>query len=206
MAAPAMHIIMANKFYRKHLVGKNYSEYIVGTSFPDIRYLAGLKREVTHLENHTIKDILEEKDAFMAGMRFHEMFDEARAKFWEADGIYKILSGTQYSSSALKLYEDLFFYDELKNWDEITTFFDTIYPFEKEIVKDESIILKWHNILKKYLAKKPSDGETEAYIESLTITHNAVLKEMKILDELEKSFKIKQRVLSLVTKVENYYE
>jgi len=38
MAAPATHIILANKLYKNHFSDKDFAKFIVGTSFPDIRY------------------------------------------------------------------------------------------------------------------------------------------------------------------------
>ena len=48
------------------------------------------------------------------------------------------------------------FYDEYKDWNSVIKMLDTVYQEEIEVVKDKSVVQKWHQILQKYFAQKPN--------------------------------------------------
>jgi hypothetical protein len=82
MAAPIAHIFLAVQI----LVGpfkvmSHEKEFIIGTSFPDIRYLKVIERAETHFENVTLNDIKKETNSFKAGMLFHSFVDQKREEY-----------------------------------------------------------------------------------------------------------------------------
>ena len=61
MSAPIAHLLISQEAYAPFFSTKNKAHIYIGTSFPDIRYLAGARREVTH---YTPKFLQESSDFF----------------------------------------------------------------------------------------------------------------------------------------------
>jgi len=54
MPWPATHILIAEKVYDQYFSHLDRKDFLLGTSFPDIRYPAKLNRHQTHLPNQVI--------------------------------------------------------------------------------------------------------------------------------------------------------
>ncbi len=90
MAAPIAHIFLAVQMLLGPLQGLfNEQEFILGTSFPDIRYLKVVQRADTHFTHVTLQDVLQEKSSFKAGMIFHSFVDEQREAYVVKNHFYK---------------------------------------------------------------------------------------------------------------------
>src|SRR5438552_12343909 len=108
MAAPIAHIFLALEMLTGPFSGLfNEREFIIGTSFPDIRYLNVIDREKTHLSHVTLEEILQEPDSFKAGMLFHSFVDEQREKYIVAHGFYGELPSFIFITQVLKFAEDI---------------------------------------------------------------------------------------------------
>lgn len=154
MAAPVSHIFLALQFLATP-AGCSFDEkeFLVGTSFPDIRYLKCVKRTETHVTDVTLDDIAQEKDSFKAGVLFHSFVDEKREAFMEASGVNKTLPQFLFRSQALKFAEDIVvmdFFDVQK----YSNYFDCILAQETKfgILKDH--IMQWHLFLTQYINKE----------------------------------------------------
>lgn len=150
MAAPIAHIYLAIQMLAGPLINLfNEKEFVVGTSFPDIRYLKVIQRNQTHYKNVTLDQIKNEKDSFKAGMLFHSFVDEKRERFVYKKKIYEKVPKFDYIMHALKFAEDqilLSIFDSKQ----YVSFFDEIIVQEKEYKIDEKDLRYWHNFLQDY--------------------------------------------------------
>jgi len=150
MAAPIAHIFLALQMLIGPFKGLfNEKEFIVGTSFPDIRYLKVIARDETHFEHVTLEDIMQEKNSFKAGMLFHSFVDEQREEYIVAQGFYKKLADFKFVTQALKFAEDEIlrqFFDAAP----YLFYFNEIIAEEKAFNIAEKDIKRWHIFLKEY--------------------------------------------------------
>jgi|SRR5581483_6677611 len=156
MAAPIAHIFLAVQMLAGLFYGLfDEKEFIIGTSFPDIRYLKVISREETHATNITLHDIMQEKDSFKAGMLFHAFVDEQREKYIVEQGFYEKLSDFKFVTQSLKFAEDEIL-RSLFDAAAYCAYFNIILKQEKAYniaVKD---IKRWHMFLKEYCSNNCS--------------------------------------------------
>src|SRR5690606_28508994 len=84
-AGPILHAYLGLRWIEKH--GSDFSPhekqaFILGTLFPDIRYLADISREKTHFDVKTLKQVKKGQNAFEQGMRFHSYVDRKRSQYY----------------------------------------------------------------------------------------------------------------------------
>lgn len=203
MASQISHIVIADKLFDKYFAKLDRRAFYVGTVFPDIRYLGEVERTVTHGGKVLFTDALTETNAFEAGMILHRSFDLARERFLISQGIYNYYPKDWITMSALKMYEDELFYGEVKRWEEIRSFFNSVLDDEKKWGVSEQSLLKWHTGLSDYFTHQPTDesrkhfsnllgiedGISQEISERLVqIKNDASIQEIeqKVLDGLEK--------------------
>ncbi|MES2274362.1 MAG: hypothetical protein V4487_09260 [Chlamydiota bacterium] len=159
-AAPIFHVYIAEKWLEDF---EAYGEiekqnFIVGTLFPDIRYLGELRREETHEIGIGITDILETTDPFRKGMRLHVFVDETRARILKELGIMNLLGDVpdDHKVTFLKFLEDAVLYSS-GNWDHIRQYLGSFVPDPKFDYKvPNSSLNRWHGILENYFKHGPT--------------------------------------------------
>jgi len=157
MAAPVGHIFLALLLLNNYLPERNKGKFIVGTSFPDIRYISKkTNRETTHRKSVTLQDVQQEPSDFQAGFLFHSLVDETREAYMEKHKVYDMAPKSKYTSFVLKFFEDQLLYNKVKDWPQITKYFDTIQEEEKTFGIEEQKIKRWHRFLKLYCKKQTS--------------------------------------------------
>lgn len=151
MPAPVTHILLS-LLILPLLPDKNPKEFIVGTSFPDIRYLGIVERNVTHIKRPRWAHIVHEKSSFKAGMEFHALVDVIHDNYMRKHHVYNLLPFCCTGSAQyLKFFEDIFLYNKHTKWSEVSQYFDEIYQEELDLVPDTEIVQAWHDILKNYI-------------------------------------------------------
>jgi len=159
MAAPIAHIFLALQMLSGPFKGLfNEKEFLVGTSFPDIRYLKVIEREKTHFSRVALTDIIREKDSFRAGVLFHSFVDEKREEYVVKNGFYEKIPDFKFSSQSLKFAEDVI----LKNHFDITpyiAYFDGILEQETQCNIAAEHIKSWHFFLQEYFRGRYSEKE-----------------------------------------------
>lgn len=157
MPASVTHIVLALAILPL-LPDKDEKEFLLGTSFPDIRYLGVIEREKTHNLHATWRSIQKEQSSFKAGIEFHSLVDRIHDDYIIKHNVYKCLpfSNPLLSSYLLKFYEDIIFYEYGANWHKIATYFNTVLDEELMFGIKEKLILTWHNRLYDYLTEKPT--------------------------------------------------
>lgn len=159
MAAPMTHIILTEKVFEKYFLKMNKKDFVVGTSFPDIRSLGVIERSKTHLPDHSLQDIWA-SDSFMAGVRFHALVDAVRERYMGENGIYALFPGSLYLTQTVKRFEDEVLKSRINNWEEIAGYFDSVYEDERRFGIDEKDIIRWHQLIARYCNSSLDAEET----------------------------------------------
>ncbi len=164
-AGPLLHIYLAQQWIT---ISKKYTKeqealFISGTLFPDIRYSAGLERQQTHEAVVTLETVVQESNAFKAGMHFHCWVDNFREETTDAEPQGLALIGEDHEahlSTFLKLIEDEIIYETLDH-DYYSTVLKTISPEEYEVAASlgivSDILVKWHQHLIDHVKTRPTD-------------------------------------------------
>ncbi len=198
MAGPVAHIIVALSLL-PCLSEITQKEYIIGTSFPDIRYLGIIEREQTHNPHASWQTIQKEHSSFKKGMDVHALLDIERERFFEEHGMYELIPEFPHRAFCMKIAEDRLIYEMLTQdqWQEIGDYFDN--PDILEMAIEEKYIKKWYGILKKYCAQKPSLDMIAAFAHLL---HHADVTELKNnIEQLENNEQFKKIVFEFYSNV-----
>lgn len=158
-AAPITHAYLTHIFFKQFpkYTKEEESEFMVGTLFPDIRYLGEVSRTDTHYDEMSLEEVLSETNPFLAGVKFHCYVDIVREDLVVKENLYdklreKIPNNT---SSFLKLAEDEVLYYQGR-WDEICCSLVQTHPGEKKFGISERTITKWHKLLTVLFISSPS--------------------------------------------------
>ncbi|MBI4709371.1 MAG: hypothetical protein HY764_04175, partial [Candidatus Portnoybacteria bacterium] len=87
MPSVITHLACAQR-YLSHNPRRDLKKFILGTVFPDIRYLANLERHLTHRKFGANLN-LSRLDSFKAGWKLHIYVDEKWKKIVKADPLYE---------------------------------------------------------------------------------------------------------------------
>lgn len=173
MAGPIAHVMLALSILPKLLpeqdaktlilTDKNIKEFVLGSTFPDIRYITkNIKREDTHFKNITLEIVREkirENKFFQAGVIFHSFVDELRDKYMNKKNVYKIMPRSENAVRAIKFLEDNILYKKIQNKNQVIKYFDTILDEELKFYTSEGCIYKsdvknWHKLMQTYFEKE----------------------------------------------------
>lgn len=164
VAAPITHIVLTNKIYDTFFKDRNKERFIAGTSFPDIRYLANVPRESTHLPVNSIED-LNNDDDFMAGMRFHNLLDLIREKYVRSTDIYKKYPFGHLASTSLKFVEDKCYEDKLSSVGNKVSIDSSFNSNAYGISEEQNI--RWYTAINSYITSRASEKGIEDFILSM---------------------------------------
>jgi hypothetical protein len=131
--------------------------FLIGTLFPDIRYLTHDTRESTHLGGISLKRVAEEPDPFTAGVKFHAWADDLREAYMHqrmemAQKRKDQLEGTLTDitsvlrSSFLKYLEDEIYFGDL-DWHDLITFLRKLEVTSPSKTISESTLKEWYALL-----------------------------------------------------------
>jgi hypothetical protein len=142
--------------YAPHYTSAQKREFLLGTVFPDIRYLGGVKKAQTHFQGVTLKKIQQAPTPFEQGMLLHSFVDDYRNTIVKKNSIYKKAKEvpSKLQQTFLKLVEDQLLYDQLSSR-EFFTFFSTIPEGEKKFNISPETLLQWHTGLTLYFTLSP---------------------------------------------------
>lgn len=175
MAGPIAHILIALAVLAGPFRGDfDERDFLLGTSFPDIRYLGSVDRSQTHTQDVTFEMIKSEPDSFKAGVLLHSWVDQQRERYMQQNHVYDHLPDSKYRGVYLKIIEDLALVNRYQGWSDVRSVFDEIAHAEQEFGVPLVDLQKWHRILQIYLENGPQDAAidkvlTELYGRSLTL-------------------------------------
>ena len=129
----------------------------MGTLFPDIRYIAKIKREVTHDDHMSLEEILEEKSPFIAGIKFHSYVDLYREEYVNQQKLYWRYAhlAVAHHNSFFKFVEDEIVFDSV-NKPECFECLKKAYPEEHRYQVEEKTIRRWHQLLQLSFSIRPT--------------------------------------------------
>ncbi len=173
-ACPITHAVLAKKFweYYPKYNEEEKSAFMVGTLFPDIRYIDACEREFTHFPNVTLDDVLNAPTPFSAGMLFHSYVDLHRENFVVENKLYEYIAhlDSPRPTTLLKVVEDEHYYNSAtlqycrnclkNNLDE---------ELQQGIDKDK--VDEWHFVVTNWFSYMPS-----------TILYYLSIRKMSVLD------------------------
>ena len=154
MASQITHVVYGKKIFGR-LSGFSWADFLIGTLFPDIRYVAKIDRDKLHQFN-TSEDLIPKDNSFEAGKYVHWLIDEKREKSNIERGIYNLMPKEKYMHASLKLVEDELVYHRIDDWVEIIKLLDNYPKEELSNGINKEVIEYWHRLLKKYFQKGPS--------------------------------------------------
>lgn len=156
-AGPVLHLWVAEKFCEIFsITGEDAVKIIIGTEFPDIRYLAHLPREATHPNIISFKEVIQSATPFECGMKLHAWLDIVRENFVLKANIYEevLPYSEELKTTFLKCIEDEIlsdYYDGMR-W---VKHFDIALPEEMGFAQRE-VVMKWHDFIQASLMMRPS--------------------------------------------------
>ncbi|HEU0051292.1 MAG TPA: hypothetical protein VFQ60_04550 [Patescibacteria group bacterium] len=167
MAAEATHVVLTELVFDEFFSYFSKSDFIIGTLFPDIRYLGVIDRARTHLADFDLKYIQSEESAFIAGMKFHHLVDQIREHFMVEHGLYSLCPKFDYQTQAIKLLEDERYYSKIDTWSLERAYLEGIPDEEAGFGIAEASIQKWHSILQAYFLQPPTDLSRTEFMASI---------------------------------------
>ena len=156
-AGPVLHLWVAERFCEINgITDKDtLKEIIVGTEFPDIRYITHGPRELTHPMISDLKEVYQSATPFVTGMKLHAWLDITRENFISQEVYAAIAAHSEgFSETLLKFTEEEMladFYDG-RQW---SSHFDKALPEELAFAPEETVV-KWHGFVQWSMAARPS--------------------------------------------------
>ncbi len=167
MAAPVSHIYFAKRFFDISGLEIDQKAFIVGTSFPDIRYLGIIDRTKTHFSEVSLEQVKAEKDPFKAGLLFHNYHDLKRTEYIQQSGLYKLLPDNKFISQAEKFGEDVLLYGLSRDWFMFKDFFREVNSDELSYGLQTQDVEAWHKLISDYISEPPSSLSVGHFCEKL---------------------------------------
>jgi len=160
MPWPATHILIVEKVYARYFSHLDQKEFILGTSFPDIRYPADIDRDQTHFNGISLSKIIT-KPAFEAGLYFHSFVDQVWNTFIRAHekGLFPEIPHDRAMFHTMKILQDRYLFDQSNDWQTVVKYFDTILPEENRLGASREMVQRWHSVIGHYLSKPPDIGD-----------------------------------------------
>ncbi len=191
MAGVITHIVFSHKLFDTLLAGKDHKQFILGTSFPDIRHLGVIERSATHVENPSLDMVQSESDSFKSGMQYHALIDHVRSDYVRASGVLEQLPVAPLTQHALKLHEDIWIYQKVRDWGLYHDYFNEIIPEERRFHIPEAKLLEWHAIIQEATHQQPTEETMRSLLAKLGFTPEHIeevkqtMEKVRVLPKLE---------------------
>ncbi len=197
MANQITHIVLAEKLSDRLFSIFDREAFLIGTVFPDIRYLKVIERDKTHFKGLSFQDILDEKNSFIAGMKYHSLVDEVREKYMIENGVYTFIPPSKYITQALKIFEDEVLYQNVLDWVQVISFLDKILADETSLVEDVGKIKMWQSLMQEYFKQTPTDTSRQNFILGLGFSLEIVNEINELIKEMRRIPEIREIILNL---------
>jgi len=167
MAAEATHVVLTELIFNEFFAHFSKPDFIVGTLFPDIRYLGVIDRTKTHIHDVHLERVVRERDPFLAGLKFHSLIDHVRENFILDQGMYAYCPDFKYITQSIKLLEDERYYPKIDSWKEKISYLAVPHDAEKRYGILDTAIEKWHLLLREYFSGVPTDRSRKNFMTSM---------------------------------------
>ncbi len=192
MASQITHIVYAKKLFEKYdLLPEEKDEFILGTTFPDIRRIdPTIKRKDTHLHFYPINLDFKSLTPFEAGWKFHLYCDMRREEILNQYGFYSIGHTEEFCRQPAKMLEDELVYDEYNNWEKLVNYFNDVPFISNGINVPKETFELWYSILANYMNKKPNDSSVKIFLLKQPDIAPIANDIIKTVDKLRKNDKV----------------
>lgn len=204
-AAPVTHAVLAKKWMAldEHYTNAEKGSFILGTLFPDIRYLGVIDRNKTHEKNVTVERLKANQNPFTTGMWLHAFVDVEREKYVVKHHIYEKIAqvpGQQYKAMFLKLLEDEILFSK-EGWQDVRGYLTKLDPEEQKFEISDKDLERWHQNQNRAFTFPPS-----AYLQQLVqankgmanVPKETIEEWSKILPKMAKEKEMQDYVNGLV--------
>ncbi len=195
MPWPATHVIIADQVYDKYFRQLYKQAFIIGTCFPDIRYPAKIKRNLTHFREVTLQQI-QGQESFQAGVLFHSLTDRLWNTYMREQDVYQYCKFNAINHHALKLLQDQVIYENILDWKAFTKYFDTVLPQEQVFGINEQLLRSWHSSLANYMSKSPCQHDIKMLESSMTA---------EVINDIHASYKMLSQKSPVIKILEEFY-
>lgn len=189
MATPITHIVLAKELLDTQPNSFSKKDFLIGTSFPDIRHLGVIERDKTHNPEVTLNEVLNTTNSFQSGLLFHSLVDEVREKFIQDNDIYSLVPKSKYIILALKLVEDEILFHRIDNWREITEYMNVVLDEEMVFQIEKDNLKRWHTLLRDYFSRKPTKDTRERFFMAIGFNKETIEEIEKIVSLVKKNEK-----------------
>lgn len=200
MANQITHIVLAEKMSDQIFDKFDQEAFLVGTVFPDIRYLKVIERDKAHFKELSFKDILDEQNSFTAGLKYHSLVDEVREKYMIGKGIYSIIPPSKFITQALKIYEDEVLYTNVSNWNQVVYILGRILPEEIRLVGQADKVKMWHSLMQEYFKDTPTDISRKNFILGVGFSEEIATEINELIDRMRQIPEVREIILDLYEK------
>jgi len=203
MASQISHIVYARKYLDKYPSDKiNEDEFILGTVFPDIRYISkNIKRSDTHFAFSPIDLNFSGLTSFQAGWEFHLYCDIKREEILNKYNFYSIGGAADFAAISSKLLEDKIIYNQYGNWEKLVEFFKNPPEIDTGINISQGTFKFWYAILAEYISQKPGSQSTKKLALHLPALADKADDIVRSINELEKNKKVVNILGKVVKKI-----
>ena len=200
MANQITHIVLAEKVSDQLFNKFDRKSFLVGTVFPDIRYLNVINREKTHPKGLSFKDILDEHNSFIAGLKYHSLVDEVREKYIVEKGVYSLIPPSKFIIQALKTYEDEVLYSNVSDWNQVVSYLDDVLPEERELVEQTDKVKIWHSSMQEYFKSAPTDESRKDLITGIGLSEEIAIEINRVINQMRQIPEVREAILDLYEK------
>ncbi|MCX6761536.1 MAG: hypothetical protein NTY33_01665 [Candidatus Moranbacteria bacterium] len=208
MASQIAHIVYAKKYFDQIENGKtnddfldeekikhnrkiNKDEFMLGTTFPDIRRIEpSIKRKDTHLQFEPLNLDFSGLTSFEAGWKFHLYCDMRRDEILNAHGFFKLAKTAELFGHPAKFIEDELLYDHYNNWEKVANYFRNPPLVNLDIKADRPTFVLWYAILANYMEKKPDEKTIRIFLSKKSSLSQKTDEIIEIISELKKNKKV----------------
>ncbi len=200
MANQITHIVLSKRLSDELFGIVDQPAFLLGTVFPDIRYLNVIERENTHYKNLSLSDVLTEKNSFIAGMKYHSLVDDVREKYMVDNDVYTLIPSSRYITQALKTYEDELLYSKVSGWDSIVAYLNTVAPEELQLVEQIEKLRVWHSLMQEYFKESPTDSSRKNFILGVGFSEDVAREINELVGQMRQIPEIREIILNLYEK------
>jgi hypothetical protein len=203
MATPITHIVLSDKIFNDYFAKFDKNLFIVGTVYPDSRYVTKIDRRRTHDAEMSIDYIQQLSDPFIAGLKFHARVDIQREKYYTKKEIYKKFDHVENIVEALKLLEDRILYKKMQNWDVY------VGAFNESDIDDEHLfgakredVKRWNKIITNYIERQPDDVSIEKFCSEVGLGKDVAKRYNSSIDAISQ----KKVILAAIEELYNNFD
>ena len=192
MASQISHIVYAKRFFEKYdLLPAEKEEFILGTTFPDIRRIdPSIKRKDTHMHFYPVDLNFENLSPFEAGWKFHLYCDMKREEILNSYDFYKLSYAESFENQSAKMLEDEVVYDYYNNWEKAVNYFNDAPIISTGIDIPNGSFELWYSILANYIRQRPTNDTIETFLSKQPSIAHEFKQIVEMVDKLRKNAKV----------------